>query len=320
MSQESLLQNIETTDHANVKAEVDELGDYYAWLNRGRDRAAQISQAHLKGIHPSLRTVQVAPWENPHFTDEERLQVLTGARVIDMNKQKRLLSTAAFALAASTERSTFFDDIKCDYLGDSHRLGQFREISPAHNLTPFGDIEFDYNQGRLNAFTEAGTVIHVRETLDPAAQTLQKRFFILAIDLMQQDVRRLYADNQTKATPDYDNPHRFTEDIYLRADPNSVATAQFQSYPPSENHILKPYIQQLLDNHSQQRQPQLRKSAKGSWKYKPEGFGEFSRLHPIARLDEERELLGMIARSTGYQIDERGALNGGESYLGITAA
>lgn len=281
------------------------LNAYYEWENgceveriRIQDNYGSCSVEKYYGPEKPL-------WENEKFDDDESRQVWTGAQIIEMNKKKRTFSQAAILLASSHEHARFFDDIMCDYVGDPDpkRLGQFREISPERNHTPF-EVQHDYNIGKLNAFT-GNTIIHVRETLDPEATTRSQKLFIVAIDLMTMDVQRLYADDKPRVES-LGNPEMHFNDII----PLTSQTLQgMNTYLQiADDNPLKPYVYELFENQAAELQPQLVKSANHGWRYKPEGHAEYSKLHPIERLDQERRLLWALGPSVGYAVTDRGAI------------
>ncbi|MET0979740.1 MAG: hypothetical protein ABWX90_00595 [Candidatus Saccharimonadales bacterium] len=243
-------------------------------------------------------------WEDVTLDESQRREAWVGEEIQAMNAKEMTFSPAAMTIVSSHEHAQFYDDVKWDYLGDSDKLGQFREISPRHNQSPF-DVQFDYSKGVLNAYTEAGTVVHVRETLDPAAQTRSQKLFIVAINLMTKEIQRLYADDKPKIESLSHPVGHFNEIMILT--PRTLLDAGSDLLVNDDNSLKLPLVQ-LFANHTTRLQPKLKKSAAGSWDFQVAGHGEFSRLHPIAKLDKERHLLGQIALATDRQLTDRGTI------------
>lgn len=276
---------------------------YFAWLNRCRDTeaASQAKWEKNPGIYDPQLLRNTPSWDTPSLSDDERQQRYL---VHDLEKFKAMhgdFSTAGHLVTTSHDRAAFFDDIKCRYLGDSERLGRFREVSPAFNDSGF-DVQFDYNVGVLNSYTDTGTIIHMRETQDPEAKTREQKLFILAINLASQEVTRLYADNNSVIVPQNAG---FDEVIPLKHRPLSARSGQAGI---DADNPFAVYYQHLQDKHVQQQQPKLVKSARGFWAYQAEQQPEFSTLHEIRTLDLERQLLGRVAVAAEYAVDERGAI------------
>ncbi|HET8884470.1 MAG TPA: hypothetical protein VFM68_03290 [Candidatus Saccharimonadales bacterium] len=171
---------------------------YYEWLNECHQAELEVRAGYAK--NPGYPAAKKAPWEVDGLTDEQRQQEQTRIPLEKFFADGKEFSPAAHMLVTSHESAQFFDDIKCAYLGDSQHLGWFREISPAHNDTGFA-VDFKYDVGVLNAYTDSGTIIHIRETLDSRATTREQKLFIVAMNLLTREVKRLYADDSTHATP-----------------------------------------------------------------------------------------------------------------------
>lgn len=280
------------------------LHSYYEWKHRADAARLRVQENYGSCGLDKHYPPEVAPWDNEKLSDTVRQQEWTRAQIIEMNKKKKTLSQAAILIASSHDHARFFDDVKCDYLGDSKRLGQFREISPQHNHTPFDDVHYNYDKGVLNAFT-GNTIIHIRETLDPEAKTRSQKLFIIAIDLMAMDIQRLYADDKPRieslGMPDLS----YNEIIPL-------TSRTLQGMEPhlrvADDNPLKPYVLELFQNQAADLQPQLMKSAHDGWHYKPEGYARHSKLRPIEQLDEDRGLLWALGPSLGYQVTNRGSI------------
>jgi hypothetical protein len=76
-----------------------------------------------------------------------------------------------------------------------------------------------------------------------------------------------------------------------------------------DDNPLKPYLHELFENQATELQAQLVKSADNNgWQYKPEGYAERSKLHPIERLDYERGVLWALGQSLGHVVTSRGAI------------
>jgi hypothetical protein len=290
--------------------------DYYKWLANCNAKYLEVQNNYGSCVTDAAARYkpQRPAWEDERLDDTARQQVWAGGRIIDMNKKKRIFSQAAILLASSHDHARFFDDIKCDYLGDSKQLGRFKEISPQYNHTPF-EVQHNYNQGRLNSFA-GNTIIHVRETLDPAATTRSQRLFIVAIDLIRMDVQRLYADDKPRIES-LDTPERrFNEIISLTTQTLKGMEMQLQV---SQDNPLRPYVHELFENHTAQMQAQLMKSASNGWQYKPEGYAEYSKLRPIEQLDDERMDLRELGKALGHSVTDRGAILPMRSQPGIVS-
>lgn len=282
-----------------------ELQDYYVWKNRCDDVRRRV-QDHYGSCGPEKKYTPERPiWENEKLTDTERQQVWVGSQIIEMNKKKQIFSQAAALIATSHERAQFYDDIMCDYIGDPKHLGQFREISPKNNHTPFADVEYSYNKGILNAFA-GDRIIHVRETLDPNATTRSQKLFIVVANLMTMDIQRLYADDkphiESLGNPDL----RYNEVIPLTSRTLEGMEMHFRS--DNDGDILQPYLDEFMKNQATAMQPHLMMSSADGWKYKQEGYAEYSRLRPIEHLAQERGVLWALAQARGLPVSDRGAL------------
>jgi hypothetical protein len=281
-----------------------ELNDYYAWKNP-RDEARRRVQDNYGPCGPEKLYAPEKPlWENEKLNDTERQQVWVGAQIIEMNKKKQIFSQAAALISTSHERAQFYDEIMCDYVGDPKRLGAFREISPQNNRTPFADVEYNYDKGVLNAFT-GDRIIHVRETLDPAAKSRSQKLFIVVASLMTMEVRRFYADDtphiESLGSPDL----RYNEIIPL----TSRTLQGMETYLKSDSDdVLQPYLDEFSKNQEMAMQSHLVKSADRGWQYKPEGYAEYSKLRPIEYLAQERGVLWALAQARGLPVSDRGAL------------
>lgn len=277
---------------------------YFEWLD-----GCEVARLNIQNTYGSCGLEkyygpELPAWENPNLSDTDRQKIWAGAQVIEMNKKKQTFSRAAILLASSHDHARFFDDIMCDYIGDPKQLGQFREISPQSNHTPFADIDFNYDQGVLNAFA-GNTIIHIRETLDPEAQSRSQKLFIVAVNLMSMEVSRLYADDkpliESLETPD----RRFNEII-----PLTTKTLQgMETYlQVDDRNELRPYVLELFQNQAINLQPQLMKSAQEGWKYKAAGDEEYRKLRSIEQLRKERGILWALGPSLGYAVTDRGAI------------
>lgn len=282
---------------------VQELEDYYDWKARCRNAKSDV-EAYYASQPGHMITQPIEPWNNAGFSEQDRLLLWTGGQIIDRNRRKKTFSLAASAVVGSNDKAKFFDDVKCDYLGDSYEQGKFRPINPSHNKTPFS-IDFDYSDPIMSSYIDSGTILHIRETRDPSATTLAQKLFVVAANLNTMELQRLFVDS-TRAKQSKVVPSHFDELITFSASDS----AELAHFPVAENNPLRPYVQELFENHITQNKPQLKKSARGFSKFKPSGSQEFERLRPVYKLDQERHLLGMIALSTGYSINERGVING----------
>ncbi|MDB5168602.1 MAG: hypothetical protein JWO55_860 [Candidatus Saccharibacteria bacterium] len=279
--------------------------DYYAWKNP-RDEARRRVQDNYGLCGPEKLYAPERPlWENEKLTDADRQRVWVGAQIIEMNKKKQIFSQAAALIATSHERAQFYDDFMCDYAGDPKQLGQFREISPRNNPTPFTDIDFSYHKGVLNAFA-GEKIIHVRETLDSAAKTRSQKLFIVVANLITMDVQRLYADDKPRIESLGTSDLRYNEIIPLTSRTRQDMELHFSG--DSNDDILRPYLNEFTKNQTTAMQSHLVMSAINGWQYKPEGYAEYSKLRPIEHLARERGVLWALAQARGLSVSDRGAL------------
>lgn len=280
------------------------LDKYYAWKNP-LDEARRRVQDNYGSCGPEKLYAPERPlWENEKLTDTERQQVWVGAQIIEMNKKKQIFSQAAALIATSHARAQFYDDFMCGYVGDPKHLGQFREISPNNNLTPFTDVDYSYDKGILNAFT-GDKIIHVRETLDPGARSRSQKLFIVVANLMTMDVQRLYADDMPHIESIGSPELHFNEIIPLTSRTLQGMEVHLRG---DSNNVLQPYLDEFSKNQETAMQPHLVKSAASGWQYKPEGYAEYSKLHPIEHLAQERGVLWALAQARGLPVSDRGAL------------
>ncbi len=281
-----------------------ELQDYYAWKNP-LDEARRHVQDNYGPCGPERLYAPKKPlWENEKLSDTERQQLWVGAQIIEMNKRKQIFSQAAALIATSHERAQFYDEILCDYVGDPKKIGQFREISAQNNHTPFDDVDFNYDKGVLNAFTH-DKIIHVRETRDPAAKSRSQKLFIVVANLVTMDIQRLYADDKPQIESLGNPDLRFNEIIPLTS--RTLQGMEMHFMGDGED-VLQPYLQEFSKNQAVAMQPHLMMSATDGWKYKPEGYAEYSKLRPIEHLTEERGVLWALAQARGLPVSDRGAL------------
>jgi hypothetical protein len=288
-------------EEAQQHEEQYKLERYLEWEQACRDAEARVRQRYAE--NPGHKLV-VQPWEVSQLSDEARQKIKTAHQYQEFVKQGRPFSSAAHHLVTSHEIATYYDDTKCELLGDSDHLGWFREINPNHNTSGF-DVQFDYNVGKLNAVDESGEhLIHIRETEDPAAQSLQQKLFIVSINLITQQRQRLYADTMTTSKLN---------------DSGFEMITHYSSYPFSVHNGLAdidaddPYariFRREVEAHSQSQTAQLKESTLGFTAFKPEGHTAFNRLRPVRRLDDERQLLGQLAIAAGYHLNERGVIVG----------
>lgn len=292
-----------------------ELHDFYAWEGRVTDAVANERQKWAKkpGFNVSLRVPSYQPWEAPDLSDEERQRIYAEIKLNKFYETYEGFSPAAHMAVHSPDAAQYLDDVKCDYLGCSQNLGGFKEISPESNHTPF-DIQFKYDVGVINHYTESGTIVHVRETNDPTVKTREQKLFIMVANLMTGEVpKRLYADNQSVEGGSHGLAGSLNEIISLKTrhlsglrghqdiDSDNDFTVKYES---EKEYILAQY------------QPKLRFQGT-SLAFKPEGYGGYEVLHPIGRLDWERHLLGRLALQSGQYLNDRGAVEYASNHLSL---
>jgi|GEM_PF-3721779 len=296
-------QILPTNNPSDMPEPDDDVAKYFRWLERCRQAEAKQRREQPPTVSPSLIDPSM-PWEAADLSDEARQKLETQYRYEKFVASGRKFSLAAYAVVHSQEMAVFFDDVKCDFLGDSEHPGWFKAISPTSNDSPF-DVQFDYSEGVVNAYTELGTILHVRETRDPAARSLEQKFFIVAANILTGKIRRLYAENKKEYEPDTARGSGFDEIMTLS--PVASTSDQELTTDVDEDSLTATY-RGLHDTMKAAWQPKLKFAGRGAMLYKPEGYTEFNVLWPIARLDEERRLLAQIALATGQKLGERGTV------------
>lgn len=294
----------------------------HRWLewNGGVKAAEQRERdkwAKSPGYNKSLQVPSYQPWEAPGLEDEERQRIYAELKLNKFYEHNGGFSPAAHAVVQSTDSAKFFDNVKCGFLGHSEHLSTeqrrwFKEISPSSNDTHF-DVQFDYDIGRINCYTENGMVVHVRETSDPAAVTREQKLFIVLANLMTGELDQYYGTS-------HDDEHRtqgltasLNETIVLK--PRRLSAVVGQQDIDVNNPFAVKYRNEVKYLH-EQRQPKIRYQQNES-SFKPEGYVGFEKLHPIAQLDEERHLLGQLALQGGQYLNERGAIEYAHARLSI---
>lgn len=285
--------------------EFDKLAAYYVWLGGVRTAEANVREKWAKnpGVNKSLIVPSYQPWEAPELSDEDRGRIYADIKLKQFYEKRDTFSVAAHRVVHSPDAARLLDDVKCDYMGDSEHLGWFREINSAANHTPF-DVQFDYDIGRINHYTENGAIVHVRETSDPAAKSREQKLFIVVANLMTGDLKRLYADDRANLHTIPGLANSFNETIPLKT--RHLSGLQGQADIDTSNDFALTY-QTEMEKMVAQSQPKLRYQPDGIT-YKPEGYGVYELLRPIAQLDEDRYLLARLAFLAGQQMNERGAV------------
>lgn len=294
---------------------------YYEYLNEKRAWEARCSEAAIDASryyeqHPAHKNIAPKLLEDQRLTQVQRQRVWAAQAYSEFVSEEKFFSPAAVAVVHSYESAAFFDDIKCDYLGASDHFG-FREISPRHNATPF-DVQFHYDVGVLNAYSASGNIIHIRETSDPSAKSLEQKLFIVAMNVFTCEVQRLYAENDTEKSSSYQVPHHFDETYVLKQRALQGLNGQVDL---DSNNPFAPIYQKIIDDVKRSTQASLTKSAQGRWLYKSAGVSSgVEALHSVRELDRERHLLGQIALQTGLEIGDRGVvLAPGQPHLSIAS-
>ncbi len=284
----------------------DRVAAYYAWLNANHAAEAKERERWAKspGYNPSLQVSTLKPWDDEQLDDAQRQRVWLGAQLHGMNTKQQIFSQAAALVSTSHERAKFYDDVLCDYIGDPKKLGQFREISPQNNHTPFADVNFHYDIGVLNAFT-ADKIVHVRETRDPQARTRSQKLFIVVANLVTLEVQRLYADDAPHIESLGNPQQHFNEIIPLTS--TTLKGVELHLGSDSDD-PLQPFLDELSQHQHTAMRPQLIKSTTNGWLFKPEGYAERSKLHPISHLETERGVLWALAQARGLAVSDRGAI------------
>lgn len=273
-----------------------------AWLERCREaeRENQAKWAEQSGVSPSLAH-PVLPWEDPNVPELERQYFKMMHEHKAFFAQGARFSPAAYAAVHTPEIAHFLDDIQYRLLDDTGHIVSLAERDEAVDDAIF-EKQFDYSEGRIHAYTESGTIVHIRETLDQAAKTREQRFFIIVANLMTQDIKRLYADEQVNADPVLHTAGSLSFDRTMPLRTHQLSRHAGLGAVDTDNPFASLY-QQVHDTYDVDMQPKLRFAARGAVLYKPEGHADFSELHPIERLTCERRLLAQIAFASGRQLE-----------------
>lgn len=280
-----------------------ELDEYYKFVDRCRGAEQAVRDRYAKNPGHTKRELPV--WDRDDVDEDERFRARLGHDLEKFKQEGNEFSPAALAVVASLESATFFDNVKCDYLGHSDHLGWFKEMSPDHNHSPF-DLQFEYDVGVLNAYTASGNILHIRETRDPEAKTREQRQLVLGMNVLTREIKRYYAEDETVVTPSATTAHGFDEMVTLQPRKLSVRSGGLDLDPKN---LFAPLYQQVIDDASRQGLAKILYSSRGALHFKPEGVTTtFETLRPIAELDRERSLLSGLARATGMRLGERGVI------------
>jgi hypothetical protein len=290
---------------------------YFEW--RARVEAAELAQrekwAKNTGYNKSLHVPSYHPWDAPELSDEDRQRMYAESKLNKFYEQNEGFSPAAHMVVHSFDSAKFFDDVKCDYLGHSQHLGWFKKISPTSNDTPF-DVQFDYDKGRVNHYTENGMVIHIRETSDPAATTREQKLFIVLANLMTRELHRVYAHDHDEERQHLSPGLEHTLEEIIDLKPRHLMSVTGQSDADPDNIFVSMYHGEI-DSLLKQRQPKIQFKKTGEITFKPEGYVGYEKLRPIAQLDYERHLLGKLALQSGRILNDRGAVEYAPGRLSI---
>ncbi|MNH50563.1 hypothetical protein D3C85_823110 [compost metagenome] len=280
-----------------------ELQEYFAFLGRCRAREQAVRDRYAE--HPGHTKRELPVWEREGINEDEKFRARLDYDLEEFRREGNEFSPAAHAVTSSLSGAEFFDNVKWDYLGDSSRLGSFKEMSPTHNESPF-DLQFDYDVGVLNAYTASGNILHIRETRDPEARTREQRQLVLGMNVMTLEIKRYYAEDESTIIPGVADAHMFDEMITLQPRKLSVLSGELELDPKNK---FAPLFQKAMDDASRQGLAKILRSSKGTLHFKPEGVETtFETLRPIARLDHERYLLSSLARAAGALVGERGVI------------
>jgi hypothetical protein len=300
LDEEAMIARVKDADDAGV---FDEVAAYYVWEGDCRKQEQLVRDRYAK--KPGHLKNEVPIWERDDVKDDDKFRAKLAHDYVKFKQQGKEFSPAALAVAFSLESATFFDDVKCDYLGASDYLGGFREISPVHNQSPF-DIQFNYNIGVLNAYTPSGNILHIRETDDPMAKTRDQRQLVLAMNVLTREVKRYYPEDKMIITPTQGIAYRYDEMVTLQPFPLSSVGGGTEIGPQN---LFPTVYRNAMEQASRQGLAKILYSGKDTLHFKREGYAEtFESLHPIAELDHERYLLSGLARAAGLEIGERNVI------------
>lgn len=284
---------------------------YFAWQDRCREQERLVRDQYAK--RPGHRKNVAPTWEREDVDDDDKFRAKLAHDYVKFKNEGKEFSPAALAVTLSSESATFFDEMKWSYLGASDKLGQFPEISPAHNQSPF-DVQFDYNIGIMNAYTPSGNIIHIRETDDPLAKTRDQRQLILAMNVLTREVKRYYPEDKTTITKAQSADHTYAQKYDHRYDemvtlqPRALSAVSRGTEMGPQN-LFPTVYQHAMEQASRQGLAKILYSGRDSLHFKREGYAEtFETLHPIVELDRERYLLSGLARAAGIEIGERGVI------------
>jgi hypothetical protein len=259
--------------------------------------------AEYQGINPALYVPSYKPWEAPGLADGQRRELYLNHELEAFYETHDSFSPAAYLAVYSTQKAIELDDFKCDYMGHSEKMGWFREIGPGSNQTPY-DVQYDYDIGRLNHFTENGMLVHVRETSDPAATTREQKLFIVTASLLTGEQNRYFANSHTDQYRSQGLGASLNETLVLKQ--RRLGVVESQQDIDTKNKFAV-HLHNDTARMTTRIQPKLQITPTG-YMFKPEGLVGFEPLLPIKELDYQRHLLGQFALQAGKSLNERGAI------------
>ena len=287
---------------------------FFEWMDGVELEVQKLRQkmAQNQGINPSLYVPSYKPWEAPGLTDEQRRVLYLNHELEAFYQKHDSFSPAAYLAVYATQKAIELDDFKCDYMGHSEKMGWFREIGPGSNQTPY-DVQFDYDIGRLNHFTENGMLVHVRETSNPAATTREQKLFIVTANLLSGEQNRYFANSHNNQYRSQGLGASLDETLVLKQRRLSVVEGQ-------QDIDIKNKFAVHLHNDTARMTTRLQAKLQitpTGYMFKPEGLVGFEPLLPIKELDYQRHLLGQLALQAGKSLNERGAIESEQMHLSI---
>jgi hypothetical protein len=312
---EAISQEIEQNKEPEYLSQKEyEVKMYFEWLDRVEARIQEHRQkmAEYQGINPALYVPSYKPWEAPGLTDGQRRELYLNHELEAFYETHDSFSPAAYLAVYSTQKAIELDDFKCDYMGHSERMGWFREIGPGSNQTPY-DVQFDYDIGRLNHFTENGMLVHVRETSDPAARTREQKLFIVTHNLLNGEQSQYYAESHTDEYRSQGLGASLNETLVLKQRRLSAVPGG-QGIDTDNQFAVR--LQEETTRFATRALPKLQVTPTG-YLFKPKGLVGYESLLPIRELDHQRHLLGQFALQAGKPLNDRGAIESEQLHLSI---
>lgn len=216
-------------------------------------------------------------------------------------RARQFAQPAIRAVLGSADQAKFFDDFLWIYIGDPLRAGHAMPKKPG-----WGDYLYDYDMPEVKGYTQAGVLIDVRSTRDPAASKLE-RYLVVVGDMEDLTVVR-HRVNAIELTP---ATHLAGAAIKL-----VVTTDRFDVLdgdPPDTEDLMALNDDVQAQSARHERQACIQLSGTGT-SYKPFGGSEQMVLG-VDRAVRDRHTLAELAVAAGLRRSDDSAVEIPPSYL-----